>query len=243
MTEQKLSILIVEDEFLTRRHLKKKLQGFGYSVILESGNIDHAIEILEEEVVDMAILDINLGDKAKDGIWLGEYIRVNQKIPFLYLTAYQTEDIIDRAINTRPESYLTKPFSDLSLKTTIALVAQKCSFSEKKIEVLTDYLTVKDGDYFKKLDINDVSILESEGNYLIVRTEHHEYRYRTTIKKVMEVLPTDKFIQVHRAFIVQKKYVSKFNATTLWLGELEIPISQSKRKEVLGEFSALKDNM
>lgn len=243
MVKQELNILIVEDEFLTRRHLKKKILEFGYDAVFESGNIDDALEILEEQAVDMAILDINLGDEAKDGIWLGEYIRVNLKIPFLYLTAYQTEDIIDRAISTCPESYLTKPFSDISLKTTLAITSQKCVSSDKKRDKVVEYLTVKDVDCFKQLAISDITLFESEGNYLIVRTEHYEYKYRTTIKKIMEVLPRDQFIQAHRAFIIHKRYVKKFNSTMISVGELEVPISQGRRKEVVGELSALKITM
>ncbi|MBL4587247.1 MAG: response regulator, partial [Flavobacteriales bacterium] len=81
-----LNILLVEDEFMTRRHLKKKLTELEYNVVAEADNIDDAIGLLETEKIDLAILDINLGNENKDGIWLGEYIRINLKIPFIYLT-------------------------------------------------------------------------------------------------------------------------------------------------------------
>ena len=52
-------ILVVEDDFLNRRLSKKVLQENGYQV-LEAKNADEALKILNKELVDLAILDINL---------------------------------------------------------------------------------------------------------------------------------------------------------------------------------------
>ena len=130
-----LKILLVEDEFMTRRLLKKKLAELGHTVVGDVNNVDDAMNVLETEQVDLAILDINLGEDSKDGIWLGEYIRFNEQIPFVYLTAYETTDIVDRAINTQPHAYLTKPFSELSLKTTLAIVGQQFQNRQTKEEI------------------------------------------------------------------------------------------------------------
>ena len=138
-----LNILLVEDEFMTRRLLKKKLAELGHNVVGEADNSDDALDILDAHQVDLAILDINLGEDSKDGIWLGEHIRFNQNIPFVYLTAYETADIVDRALNTQPHAYLTKPFNDLGLKTTLAIAAQQHTNNKKKERV--EQLLLKDG--------------------------------------------------------------------------------------------------
>ena len=71
-------IMIVEDDFLNRRLTKKILQENGYAV-LEAKNADEAMAILNKELVDLAILDINLGDGEMDGITLGTLIQNKQK--------------------------------------------------------------------------------------------------------------------------------------------------------------------
>ncbi|MBL4585657.1 MAG: LytTR family transcriptional regulator, partial [Flavobacteriales bacterium] len=97
----------------------------------------------------------------------------------------------------------------------------------------------KDGNFFLQISIDDIAVLQSEGNYLIIKSGNKEYRYRTTIKKILEILPTDKFIQTHRAFIIQKKFVVKHSSLTVTVGATEIPISQGKKDEVLAKLNAI----
>lgn len=227
-----LNILLVEDEFMTRRLLKKKLAEIGHNVVAEAGNTDEALGILDTEHVDLAILDINLGKNDKDGIWLGEYIRFNKQIPFIYLSAYQTTDIVNRAIDTKPYSYLTKPFTDFSLSTTLAIAAQQ--FEEEKTQEPVAHLVVKDGKMLKQILLSDILFFESEGNYLVLNTINKEqFRYRVTIKTVLKSLPNNTFLQTHRAFIVNKKFVTGFDANVVKLKDREVPISKGKRVEVL----------
>lgn len=227
---ESLNILLVEDEFMTRRMLKSKLKAMGHNIAGEADNTDDAVSILENEKVDVAILDINLGQHKKDGIWLGEYIRFNQKIPFLYLTAYETTDIVDRAVNTQPHAYLTKPFSDLSLRTTLAIAGQQHD-KVQPIESI-DHLLVKHEKLLKKVLLDDIMYIESEGNYLLVNTPVEQFRYRSTIGNVLKNLPGEKYLQTHRAFVVNKDYVEGFNRSVVSVRGREIPISKGRLNEV-----------
>ena len=229
-----LNILLVEDEFMTRRMLKSKLKSLGHAVVGETDNTDDAVSILEAEHVDLAILDINLGEERKDGIWLGEYIRFNEQIPFVYLTAYETADIVDRALNTQPHAYLTKPFNDLSLRTTLAIAAQQCQLNRAKEEVR--HLMVKNKNLLKQIPLADITFFESGGNYLLVHTNTGQYRYRGTISNILKNLPSDQFLQTHRAFIVNLNHVAAFNRTTITIGEHEIPISKGRVSDVIDKL-------
>lgn len=227
---QALNILLVEDEFMTRRMLKTKLKALGHNIAGEADNTDDAVSILETEAVDVAILDINLGEHKKDGIWLGEYIRFNQKIPFLYLTAYETTDIVERAIHTQPHAYLTKPFNDLSLRTTLAIASQQHEKKQPVEEVA--HLLIKDNQLLKKVLLADITYIESDGNYLNVHTETNQYRYRSTIGKLIENLPAAQFLQTHRAFVVNTNYVDGFNRSIVSVRGQEVPISKGRLGEV-----------
>ena len=92
--------MLVEDEFMTRRMLKIKLNVLGHTVAGETNNANEAVSILESTKVDLAVLDINLGESEKDGIWLGEYIRFNKNIPFACITAFETADMKTAAPST-----------------------------------------------------------------------------------------------------------------------------------------------
>lgn len=225
-------ILVVEDDFLNRRLTKKVLQENGYQV-LEAKNADEALAILDKELVDLAILDINLGDGEMDGISLGKLIQNKQKVPFIYLTAYENAKIISEAVATSPYSYLTKPFKNSDLVASVELAIIK-SIKEDKPKPT---ILVKDGEYKVALPIEDINYITSEGNYLVFNTDKKTYKYRSTIEQILKVLPSVSFVQIHRAYIVNKYKVEKFNTKSVVVGNEEIPLSKKEFPNNLSNMS------
>jgi DNA-binding LytR/AlgR family response regulator len=222
-------ILIVEDDFLNRRLTKKILQENGY-LVLEAKNADEATAIINRELVDLAIIDINLGDGEMDGISLGNLIQNRQKVPFIYLTAYENAKVISDAVATSPYSYLTKPFKNSDLIASVELAIIKSAKEDKpKPTVL-----VKDGEYKIALPIEDINYIESEGNYLLFHTDKKMYKSRSTISQILDLLPTTKFIQTHRAFVVNKDKIQKYSSKSVIVGDTEIPLS---KKDFPNNFS------
>lgn len=224
-----LRILIVEDEFMTRRLLKKKLAEFGHEVVGDVDTVAEANAILGSRAVDLVILDINLGPK-EDGIRMGELINAHSHVPFIYLTAYETADIVGRALLTQPRAYMTKPFNEVELMTTLAIVAQEAAKAEATAPL--GHLPVKEGKLTKQLALEEIMLIESEGNYVVVHTTTERHRLRTTVKELMDQLPLDRFVQVHRAFIVNKGHVGAHGWTALEVGGMQVPIAKGKRQEV-----------
>lgn len=215
-------VLIVEDDFLNRRLTKKILQENGYQT-LEAKNADEALAILNKELVDLAILDINLGDGEMDGISLGNLIQNKQKVPFIYLTAYENAKVISEAVATSPYSYLTKPFKNSDLVASVELAIIKSAKEDRPKPTIL----VKDGEYKVELPIEDINYIESEGNYLLFHTNKKTYKSRSTISQIIESLPTTKFLQVHRAFVVNKDKIEKYNSKSVVVNGVEIPISKN----------------
>lgn len=214
-------ILVVEDDFLNRRLTKKILQENGYQV-LEAKNADAAMAILHKELVNLAILDINLGDGEMDGISLGQLIQNKQKVPFIYLTAYENAKVISEAIATSPYSYLTKPFKNSDLVASVELAIIKSANADRpKPSIL-----VKDGEYKVELPLEDINYIESEGNYLLFHTDKNIYKSRSTISQILDLLPTTKFIQTHRAFVVNKDKIQKYSSKSVIVDDKEIPLSK-----------------
>ncbi len=219
--EQK-AILLVEDDFLNRRLSKKALVENNYKV-LEAKNAKEALEILKKEIIDLAILDINLGENQQDGITFAQEIKDKYTIPFIYLTAYENPEVINKAVATTPYSYLTKPFKDVELIASIEIALRQSEQHHKfKPSVL-----VKDKEYNVELPFNEINFIESDGNYLLFHTDEKIYKSRLTIRQVLEILPESTFLQVHRAYVVNKTKVDKFNLKSLIIKEIEIPVSKN----------------
>lgn len=216
------SILIVEDDYLNRRLLKKILMENGYS-ILEAKNASEALEILKKEPVSFIILDINLGEDEQDGISLGQHIKDMWDIPFIYLTAYENPEIINKAISTAPYSYLSKPFRNSDLIAAIEIAIRQSLHLPKQ----KPYIYVKDYDYDVKLEQDRINYIESDGNYLLFHTDGKTYRTRSTIKSIVDKLTASDFIQTHRAYIVNKKKIEKFSNKYVIIGNSYIPLSDN----------------
>ncbi len=222
MNEKK--ILLVEDDFLNRRLSKKIFIENNYHV-LEAKNTKEALEILKTETVNCAILDINLGKKEADGISLGKQIYENFSIPFIYLTAYETTEIIEKAVATSPYSYLTKPFKNSDLIASVEIAIRKFRNTKQQQTIV-----VKDGEYNIALPLEKINYIESNKNYLLFHTNEKTYKTRSTIKKTMKELPDAVFVQIHRAFIINKNKVEKYTRKSVIINNNEIPVSFSLKE-------------
>lgn len=219
MSTKEKTILLVEDDFLNRRLSKKTLLENGY-IVLEAKNAKETIEILKKEKVDVAVLDINLGENEQNGITLGKQIKNQYFIPFIYLTAYENSEIINEAILTSPYSYLTKPFKNIDLITSIEIAVKQSNIKQKS----SPKIMVKDQEYNVELSIDEINFIESEGNYILFHTDNKIYKTRSTIKKIMEILSESTFIQTHRAYVVNKTRIEKFNIKSLVIKNITIPV-------------------
>jgi DNA-binding LytR/AlgR family response regulator len=215
------TILLVEDNFLNRRLIKKDLEEFGY-VVFESKNAKEAIHWLQTKIINLIILDINLGQDEQDGIGLAQFITNKFATPFIYLTAYDSSEILGRAIATEPLSYITKPFKKADLLAAVSIALQRAIHKEKQDR----YLLVKDDLYNLKLSYDDIDYIESVGNYLLVYNNHKSFKIRYTLKQLMEFLPSSEFVQTHRAFVVNCKKIKKYNIREIIFNQNCVPVSK-----------------
>jgi len=116
----KKSILIVEDEALVAEDLKEMLLGCGYEVPGIANTGENAIALAGEHQPDLVLMDINLSG-AMDGITAGGEIRSRWDLPIIYVTAFATQAIIDRAKKTNPSGYILKPFNERQIQTAIEI--------------------------------------------------------------------------------------------------------------------------
>ncbi|MGV3601128.1 MAG: sigma 54-interacting transcriptional regulator [Dyadobacter fermentans] len=109
----KQKILIVEDLFVEANHLRIILTRAGYQVTGIARTFEEARELVRTNQPDIALLDIMLAGK-KNGIELAKCLN-QQHIPFIFLSANSSEDILREAKATRPSGFIVKPFREKDL--------------------------------------------------------------------------------------------------------------------------------
>lgn len=81
----------------------------------------------------------------------------------------------------------------------------------------------------KKLNLDNVVFLEASKNYTRFVTPDGDYLIRITLNAAMELLPTDKFLRVHRSFAVAYDHISDVGRESVFFSafpKLEIPVSR-----------------
>ena len=244
MNPKSLNILVVEDEYITANAIRDALTSYGHSVAGIARDALDAIEILDNNSIDIAILDINI-QGSKNGIWLGNKIAKDYNLPFIFLTAYGDEASIESAIKTKPAGYLTKPFKKADIHSAVSLAVQNTSAPKQRAPKSTDDPIVPDTVYVKgkngflKLVFKDILYIKSDLKYVDLHTNDKTHSLRYNLHEIAEKLPRNLFLKVHRSYIVNKTKVDGIGPSYLEIKGSKIPISATKKEEILSQFAFL----
>ena len=120
----KVNILIVEDELLIAKNTARKLQKFGYTVakIVSTGR--SAIDFVTQSKPDLILMDIAIKGEI-DGIKTASKIKNIADIPIIFVTAYANDETLDRAAETGCYGYLIKPYKEKELQATVKMTLSK----------------------------------------------------------------------------------------------------------------------
>lgn len=160
-TNNRLNVLIVEDEPLISIFIKRIVLDMGENMIGICYNSEDAIEMIKSKKPDLIFMDINI-QGSLDGISVIRKVPMPHNPTIFFVSAYSDSDTINDALSTNPYNYLIKPISGEDIKIAITLARQnqkKILTEEKKYIVLNDeiyYDLVK-----KELFINEKSIILS----------------------------------------------------------------------------------
>ncbi len=100
------TILVVDDNRLVLATLTDGLTRAGYHVI-DADNGDDAILLAREHRPDLALLDIRM--EGKSGFDVAQYLRSQQRMPFMFLSAFSDEDTVAQVKALGAVAYLVKP--------------------------------------------------------------------------------------------------------------------------------------
>jgi PAS domain S-box-containing protein len=130
---QRARILLVEDEGIIAEDIQMSLQDFGYEVCAIAATGEDAVAMAQLLRPDLVLMDVVL-QGSMDGIEAAHQINSTLRIPIVYLTAYADNTILERAKITEPFGYLTKPFRDVELNSTIEMALCKYDYQSKLME-------------------------------------------------------------------------------------------------------------
>jgi DNA-binding LytR/AlgR family response regulator len=233
-----MKILIVEDQMLIAANIANQLEGIGYEVVGIIPRGEEAVKFVQNEKPDLVLMDINLKGEL-DGIETAKKLLQDGQIPIIYLTANSDDAHFERAKETNPYAFISKPFKKLDLQRAIELASARIiqENNEVKAELsnlkLDDRIFVRHNEVMVKIIIEDIYYLEADRNYCQVFTKNNTYLLVNTLKNMEDKLPAEIFQRIHRSYIVNIKHVNEVAQNHITVEGKILPLSKELRKDLL----------
>lgn len=136
-------VVVAEDETIIRMDLRELLVEEGYDVVGEAGRGDRALELIQTEAPDVALLDIKM--PGMDGISVARRVNAERLCAVVLVTAFSQRELIEEATDAGVHGYVVKPFERHDLVPAIEvglarfaaekLLSEQVASAEERLEV------------------------------------------------------------------------------------------------------------
>ncbi|HEY1869667.1 MAG TPA: LytTR family DNA-binding domain-containing protein [Chitinophagaceae bacterium] len=234
MPEKKIICLAVDDEPPALEVIKKYITSV-YSLELAGVCVDavEALNIIQRQPIDLLFLDIQMPQ-----ILGTDFIRTLKNPPkVIFTTAFRKYAV--EGFELDAVDYLLKPISfDRFLKavnkvmhTSLSKTIPEKETNNSKINQ-PEHINFRSDRKMVKIALNDILYIESIKDYVKVVTASGTVITKQSISSVEEMLPKEKFVRIHRSYIVSVNKIDSYNNELVWISKQELPISRMYRHEV-----------
>lgn len=228
----KLNCIAVDDEILALKKIKRYAEKIDYLNLI--GTFDNALStfsFLRENKVHLIFLDIQMDEFT--GIQLLETIK---DPPFVILTTAYDEyalkayelDVIDYLLKPIPFERFVKAVEKVyarylkDVKQQTPAIAENNETKEKN-----DYTFIKSGNKTVKVYFDKILYIEGMRDYLQIHMEDSKIMTLINFKKMQELLDDQKFIRVHKSYIIAIDKIDYIENNAIKIREKLIPVSNT----------------
>ncbi len=230
--------IIIDDERLARQELRQALLPFSnIKVVDECENAEEAINSISKLKPDLLFLDIQM--PGKDGFQLLESLETVPDV--IFITAFDEYAI--KAFEINALDYILKPISEQRLKEAIHKIADKYSqrvITDEKTDYLkvSDKVFVKDGDKCWFVQLNEIRLFESDGNYVRVYFQNNKPMILKSLNNLNKRLDSKTFFRANRKHIINLNWVERIDP---WFnGGLMVDLKEFDQRIEISRRQAVK---
>jgi len=249
--ENKIRVLIVDDEPLARRGIRQLLETEkDFEIAGEAGNGREAAAVIHKLTPDLVFLDIQM--PLLDGFSFVEKMGAQNLPEIVFVTAYDEHAI--RAFEINALDYLLKPIDPERFVKTLNRVREQMKETQTKeldqrISSLLQSLgsvksyaeqptylervAVKRAEHIEFVDVNEIDWISSEGNYVQLHTKSKTHLLRETMDGIERKLNPQKFLRLRRSTIVRIEQIKElhplFNGEFVVILKDDTKLSSSRR--------------
>jgi len=231
----KLNCLVVDDEQLARELLAEYISKVPFLEL--KGLVKNPIEvaeILEGETIDILFLDIQMPDIT--GI---ELLKTLTHKPLIIFTTAYSEYALE-GYDLDVLDYLVKPFSFERFLRAVNKAAEMVKLKQNRGQSSSDkeYISISADHKIYRVRLDEILYIEGLREYVSYYTPGKRIITLASLKNLEESLPGEKFIRVHKSYIVPVEKVIALEGNMLDIGIKKIPIGRSYREKVFRIFNA-----
>lgn len=227
-----IRVLIVEDDPITCQDLKEILGAQKFDVVGTASSYDQALKKFHSYSPDLLLIDVKLKGE-RDGIDLIEAIHAELDTypPVVYLTANSDPGTKQRAFETKPAVFLTKPFHEKDLLISLELAFSNYS-SAKTSREGEEVFFVKTTDHYIKVHEKEILFVKAEGSYSRITTENKGFLLSTNLNTCAQKLNNPRFIRIHRSYLLNQERITAVDHNEVFIGDHKFPIGRSYKQSV-----------
>lgn len=225
-----IKYLIIDDEHIAHDIIK------GYCDLLPNLELAkscydalEALEYLGNHEVDLIFLDLNM-PKLKGF----EFLKTLSSTPKVIVTTAYSEFALE-GYELNVVDYLLKPFS---FERFLKAVNKTFSNSNTQHQVtspktaISNRIFLQTNKKYIQVVIDTIQYIESAGNYTKVVTTSEIISVREKVSTLLELLPKEGFIQVHKSFAVAIKHIKSIEGNRIFIADHIIPIGKVFRSNI-----------
>jgi two-component system LytT family response regulator len=221
-----LNTLVVENSKVQGNIIARMVQNHDdlHLVAVNSNAID-AHRNLKNHKIDLILLDIEM--PFIDGFDLLESL--DRKIQVIIVSGNANYAL--KAFDYGVTDFLLKPVKIGRFENAVRKAIKNCSLNREKKQK-EEFLIFRSNMENKKINIEEIKWVEAMGDYVQVITDKEKVIALGTMKSIADKLPNDRFLRIHRSYIVNLKKVEKFGCTSVEVDQHQIPMSRKQKTKL-----------
>ena len=228
-----LNCAVVDDSTLQRLSIVKLIENHqSLNLVAQYNNAIEAKEGISTSDIDLIFLDIEM--PILSGFDLLDDLTVKPQIIFVTgKTKYAFKAFDYDAID-----YLRKPISKERFLNAVHKAVTNYKLKNEEGFDEEDFIFVKSNLKKRKVFLNELRYIEALGDYVKMVTEHDSLVVLSTMKAFEALLPKDRFLRIHKSYIVNLDKVIRYNSKVIELEKEELPLSRNRKTDLVQALAA-----
>lgn len=229
-----LNCVVVDDSAIQRLSIVKLVKNHpNLNLVAEYSNALETKKGLNSHQVDLIFLDIEMPDLT--GF---ELVDILDYKPQIIVVTGKTEYAF-KAFSYDATDYLHKPITTERFNSAVNKAMEHHKLKLGEYDIDGEHMMIKSEHKKHKVYINDIKWVQALGDYIKLVTEYDSFVILSTMKDFESELPEDKFLRIHKSFIVNLDKIERFSSKEVEIGKSKIPLSRNQKSQLV---DALKLN-